>query len=194
MARAKAREEQFRRRLDDPETDTVEDKGEEVEEEKENQAVVAEGQDLKGEDDDVIMEEDEEEDEEKPQALPSIIASLPVSRTLGAQSASPISRKTRLSALAQSINSWEDDLGTPTCKKSVASAASSGPRTPRFSVSTPPQVQQAARGQQRRSCHQFVSSGSGGGSAVAVSPVRRAQIESVASPKRFVCVDFVSFV
>lgn len=56
-----------------------------------------------------VDQDEEMEDDVLPQSNAALV-SLPLART---KSASPVSSKTGLSALAQSINSWKDNLGTP---------------------------------------------------------------------------------
>lgn len=110
--------------------------------------------------------EDDQDEEMEDEVLPlsnAALVSLPLARTLSAdpscpQSASPVSRKTRLSALAQSINSWEDDLGTPNKQGAVVPAQVNALKAPRYSVSTPPNTSNKMANQAKRnSCHQFVA-------------------------------------
>ena len=113
----------------------------------------------------ILPDEDEEMEvyEQNDEVRPLTTENGPLARTLAvgtAQSASPVSRKSRLSALAQSINSWEDDLGTPSSRQvsTTPQPHSPKPTTARFSVSTPPGNRLAAQGNQKRvSCHQFIA-------------------------------------
>lgn len=115
------------------------------------------------------QDETQDNKERRDELLPlSLLASKPFSRAIMEegkcpQSASPISRKSRLSALAQSINSWEDNLGTPPKKEAAdyATTATSGGKKqgPRFSISTPPPPTRlgSAQANKRNSCHQFIA-------------------------------------
>ncbi len=180
----------------DVEEDEEEDlSGEEVEEQEEE--MEQEMGDTNNEEDEEGNQEDEDNnDDEKVEGsdellpLSSVLKSKPlIARTMmtssmtGPQSASPISRKTRLSALAQSINSWEDDL-TPVKKDSnnesapMTAGSGSGKKGPRYSVSTPPTTGRltatACQAQKRNSCHQFIATPR----SHSVSPVKRTPVEN----------------
>lgn len=116
--------------------------------------------------------EDENEDEdmeannrEMTDQVPplSMLVSKPLARTMttsGPQSASPVSRKSRLSALAESIKSWEEEVPTPPTKVSDITTANAKSTRPRYSVSTPPQSNTnriAALNKRSSGCHQFVA-------------------------------------